>query len=113
MGAMAGTAVARRHRRRREDLTVAVSRRDVVGPAAQMTDRRKRAAVAEVRRALRLRRVAEAAVQSADKQAATAVRRLARLGLAQPDIAASCGVPLWTVRRLLGLTAHAGSPATD
>jgi DNA-directed RNA polymerase specialized sigma24 family protein len=113
MGGTAGTAVARRHRRRMEDLTVAVSRRDAVGPAAQVAERRNRAAVAEVRRALRLRRAAEAAVESADKQAASAVRRLARIGLAQPEIAASCGVPLWTVRRLLRLTEPASSPATD
>jgi len=47
---------------------------------------------------------AEAAAASADAGAADAVRRLGDAGLPQVEIAGVCGVPLWTVRRLLALT---------
>ena len=40
------------------------------------------------------------------------MRTLADQGLAQTEIAATCGIPLWTVRRLLGLTKPADRTET-
>jgi DNA-directed RNA polymerase specialized sigma24 family protein len=104
MGKVADEAIRRRRRRRTDDLVNAVAAHAAARSGTEVADRRQRVAVVEVRRALRGRRLAEAAIASADERAAFAVRTLADGGLAQSEVAATCGVPLWTVRRLLALT---------
>jgi DNA-directed RNA polymerase specialized sigma24 family protein len=111
MGKVSDEAIRRRRRRRTDDLLNAVAAHAAAGSGTELADRRQRVAVVEVRRALRRRRLAEAAIASADERAAIAVRTLADGGLAQSEVAATCGVPLWTVRRLLSLTKAAGDPA--
>jgi DNA-directed RNA polymerase specialized sigma24 family protein len=104
MGKVADEAIRQRRRRRTDDLLKAAATHAAAGSATQLAERRQRVAVAEVRRAVRGRRLAEEAIVSADERAAASVRTLADGGLAQSEIAATCGVPLWTVRRLLRLT---------
>lgn len=104
MGKVADEAIRQRRRRRTDDLVKAAATHAAAGSATQLAERQLRVAVAEVRRAFRSRRLAEEAIDSADERAASAVRILADGGLAQSEIAATCGVPLWTVRRLLALT---------
>ena len=101
---MSDEAIRQRRRRRTDDLVKAEAAHAAADSATQLADRRQRVAVAEVRRAIRGRRLAEEAIVSADERAATALRTLADGGLAQTEIAATCGVPLWTVRRLLALS---------
>ncbi len=109
MGKVADTAIAHRHRRRADELAAAV--RTVSDPEDVQRDRRVRAAIADVRGAVRAWRAAESAVASADERAAAAVRTLTDHGFAQPDIAATCDVPLWTVRRLLALNKPTEAPS--
>jgi DNA-directed RNA polymerase specialized sigma24 family protein len=104
VGKVADEAIRQRRRRRTDDLVNAVAAHAAARSGTELADRRQRVAVVEVRRALRGRRLAEAAIASADERAAIAVRTLADVGLAQSEVAATCGVPLWTVRRLLALT---------
>ena len=108
MGKVADSAIRKRRRRRTDDLARLTAAHAVPKPETEVFARRTRVAVAEVRRAVRTQRLARDAIDSADQRAAAAVRALFDGGLAQPEIAATCGVPLWTVRRLLALT-----PPTD
>jgi DNA-directed RNA polymerase specialized sigma24 family protein len=101
MGKVADEAITGRRRRRTEDLAEVAATHAAAGNPAMLAERRRRVAVAEVRRALRTQRLAREAIVSADERAAVFVRVLANQGLAQSRIAAICGVPLWTVRRLL------------
>ena len=103
MGKVANTAIRRRRRRRTDDLNRAAT----AACASLETDlvrRQRRMAVAELRRAVRTQRLARDAITSAEERGAAAARTLAGQGLAQTEIAATCGIPLWTVRRLLALT---------
>ena len=103
MGKVANTAIRRRRRRRTDDLNRAAT----AASASLETDlvrRQRRMAVAELRRAVRTQRLARDAITSAEERGAAAARTLADQGLAQTEIAATCGIPLWTVRRLLALT---------
>ena len=106
MGKVADSAVERRRARRADGL----ARRAVLRVEVE-ADRRARVAVAEVRRAVRTQELAQQAIDAADERAKTAVRGLSDDGLAQTEIAARCGVPLWTVRRLLALTTPTGPDA--
>lgn len=103
MGKVADEAIRARRRRRTEDLAQVAATHAAAGSSAPLAERRRRVAVAEVRRALRTQRLAREAIVSADEQAAASIRILANHGSAQSEIAATCGVPLWTVRRLLAL----------
>ena len=109
MGKVADTAIAHRHRRRADELAAAAAQ-TVPDQEDVQRDRRVRAAIADVRGAVRAWRAAESAVASADERAAAAVRTLACHGFAQPAIAATCGVSLWTVRRLLALNKPTEAP---
>jgi len=111
MGKVTDAAIRRRRRRRTDGLVRVAAAHAAAGPKAEEADRRRRVAVAEVRRAIRTQRLAQAAIASADERGAAAVRTLADQGLAHPTIAAICGVPLWTVRRLLALTATTADAA--
>jgi DNA-directed RNA polymerase specialized sigma24 family protein len=104
MGKAANTAIRRRRRRRTDDLTRASTTGAGASVEADAGQRQRRMAVAELRRAVRTQRLARDAITSADERGAAAVRTLADQGLAQTEIAATCGIPLWTVRRLLALT---------
>ena len=103
MGKVSDTAVRKRRKRRADDLARRAATAAATRPDAELAARRARVAVAEVRRAVRTQQLANDAIDSADQRAAAAVRTLSDGGLAQPEIAATCGVPLWTVRRLLAL----------
>jgi hypothetical protein len=104
MGEVADEAIRRRRRRRTGDLVKAAATHAAAGSATPLVDRRKRVAVAEVRRALRGRRLAAEGLISADERVAASVRTLTDGGLVRTEIDATCGVPLWTARRLLALT---------
>ena len=104
MGKGTDEAIRQRRQRRTQQLVRVAAVNAAAGPQAEQADRRRRVAVAEVRRAIRIQRLAQAAIASADERGAAAVRILAHQGLAQRDIAAVCGVPQWTVRRVLALT---------
>ena len=113
MGTVADEAIRARRRRRGEDLVKVAAARTAAVPEA-LGERRRRVAVAEVRRAVRAQRLGQEAIVSADERAAASVRILANQGLAQSEIAATCGVPLWTVRRLLALpSTPAAAPGGD
>ena len=104
MGKVADSAVRKRRRRRTDGLERQALARQLQHGEAEAFARRTRVAVAEIRRAVRTQQLAKDAIDAADQRAAAAVRLLVNGGLAQPEIAAMCGVPLWTVRRLLALT---------
>lgn len=104
MGKVANTAIRRRRRRRTDDLTRAATTGSGASLDADLLRRQRRMAVAELRRAVRTQRLARDAITSAEERGAAAARTLADQGLAQTEIAATCGIPLWTVRRLLALT---------
>ena len=109
MGKVADTAVRRRRERRADELARAADRR--TNPTDPRVERGRRTAIAALRRALRAQRRAEDASAAADVQAATAARALVGFGLTQGEIAAACGVPLWTVRRLLAIRTAPTDPA--
>ena len=115
MGAVADEAIRARARRRTDDLAKLASTNAATGPKVQLAERRRRLAVSEVRRALRTQRLAQEAVALADERAAAFIRILADQGFTQSRIAATFGVPLWTVRRLLALTrpAHRAANVGD
>ena len=104
MGEVANNAIRRRRRRRTDDLHRAATAGSGPSLEADLVRRQRRMAVAELRRAVRTQRLARDAITSAEERGAAAVRTLAVQGLAQTEIAATCGIPLWTVRRLLALT---------
>ena len=104
MGKVADSAIRKRRKRRTDDLARRASARAVPQSEAEVFARRTRVAVAEVRRAVRTQQLAKDAIDSADQRAACGVRVLFDGGRSRPEIAAMCGVPLWTVRRLLALT---------
>ena len=104
MGKVANNAIRRRRRRRTDDLNRAATAGSGASLEADLVRRQRRMAVAELRRAVRTQRLARDAITSAEERGAAAVRTLADQGLAQTEIAATCGIPLWTVRRLLALT---------
>lgn len=106
MGRVANTEIRRRRRRRTDDLNRAAAAGNGAHLVAAPLHRQGRMAVAELRRAVRTQRLARDAISSAEERGAVAARTLADLGLAQTEIAATCGIPLWTVRRLLALTKH-------
>ena len=113
MGKVANNAIRRRRRRRTDDLARAATTRSGHSRETELCQRQRRMAVAELRRAVRTQQLARDAITSADQRGAAAARVLADQGLAQTEIAASCGIPLWTVRRLLTLTNSTGRDATD
>lgn len=104
MGKVANTAIRRRRRRRTDDLNRAGKPGASASLEADPVRRQRRMAVAELRRAVRTQRLARDAISSAEERGAVAARTLADQGLPQTEIAATCGIPLWTVRRLLALT---------
>ena len=103
MGKVANTAIRRRRRRRTDDLSRVATAATEASLEADLVRRQRRIAVAELRRAVRTQRLARDAISSAEERGAVAARTLADQGLAQTEIAAMCGIPLWTVRRLLAL----------
>lgn len=109
MGKVADTAVRRRRERRADELARAADRR--TNPTDPRVERDRRTAIAKLRRAVRAQRRAEDASAAADDQAASAARALVDLGLTQGEISAACGVPLWTVRRLLATRPAPTDPA--
>ena len=104
MGRVANTAIRRRRRRRTDELNRAAAPGAGVSPEVDVVQRQRRMAVAELRRAIRTQRLARDAITAAEERGAAAARTLADQGLAQTEIAKTCGVPLWTVRRLLTLS---------
>jgi DNA-directed RNA polymerase specialized sigma24 family protein len=104
MGKVANTAIRRRRRRRTDELNRVATTGSGASHEADLVRRQQRLAVAELRRAARTQRLAREAISSAEERGAAAARTLADQGLAQTEIAATCGIPLWTVRRLLALT---------
>ena len=112
MGKVANSAIRRRRRRRTDDLNRAATAGTGASLEADLVLRLRRMAVAELRRAVRTQRLARDAISSAEERGAVAARTLADLGLAQTEIAATCGIPLWTVRRLLTLTKPTERTAT-
>ena len=104
MGKVANTAIRRRRRRRTDDLNRAGATGAGALHEADLVRRQRRMAIAELRRAVRTQRLARDAIASAEERGAAAARTLAYQGLVQAEIAATCGIPLWTVRRLLALT---------
>ena len=112
MGKVANTAIRRRRRRRTDDLNRAAMAGTGATHEADLLRRQRRMAVAELRRAVRTQRLARDAITSAEERGAAAARTLADQGLTQTEIAATCGIPLWTVRRLLTLTKTTGRVTT-
>jgi DNA-directed RNA polymerase specialized sigma24 family protein len=112
MGRVANTAIRRRRRRRTDDLNRAATAGASASLEADLVHRQRRMAVAELRRAVRTQRLARDAISSAEERGAVAARTLADQGLPQTEIAATCGIPLWTVRRLLALTKPTDRTAT-
>ena len=112
MGKVADTAVRRRRERRADELARAAAAR-CTNTTDPRVERERRKAIAGLRRAVRAQRRAEDATAAADDQAATAARALVDLGLTQGEIAAVCGVPLWTVRRLLATRPAPTDPAVS
>lgn len=104
MGKVANNAIRRRRRRRTDDLHRAARAGSGTSLEADLVRRQRRMAVAELRRSVRTQRLARDAMTSAEERGAAAARALADQGLGQTEIAATCGIPLWTVRRLLALT---------
>jgi DNA-directed RNA polymerase specialized sigma24 family protein len=104
MGKVADEAITARRRRRRKVLVKVAATHPAADAAADQGDRRRRSAVASVRRAVRTQRLAREAISCAEEQAATSIRLLADQGLPQSQIAALCCVPLWTVRRLIAVS---------
>lgn len=112
MGNVANNAIRRRRRRRTDNLNRVATAGTSASLEADLVRRQRRMAVAELRRAVRTQRLARDAITSAEERGAAAARTLADQGLAQSEIAATCGIPLWTVRRLLALTKPTDRTAT-
>ena len=112
MGKVANNAIRRRRRRRSDDLNRAATAGAGTSLKADLVRRQQRMAVAELRRAVRTQRLARDTINSAEERGAAAARALADQGFAQTEIAATCGIPLWTVRRLLALTNPTDRTAT-
>jgi DNA-directed RNA polymerase specialized sigma24 family protein len=112
MGKVANTAIKRRRRRRTDDLSRVATAGTDASLEADFGRRQRRMAVAELRRAVRTQTLARDAISSAEERGAVAARTLADQGLAQTEIAATSGIPLWTVRRLLALTKPTDRTAT-
>jgi hypothetical protein len=104
MGKVADEAVWARRQRPIDGLIKVAATRPMARTDAGPDECRQRTAVAAVRRVVRTQRLARDAIVSADQQAAASIRILSNHGSAQSKIAVSCGVSLWTVRRLLALS---------
>jgi DNA-directed RNA polymerase specialized sigma24 family protein len=112
MGKVTNTAIRRRQRRRIDGLSRTATVGTDASLEADLVRRQRRMTVAELRRAVRTQRLARDAISSAEERGAVAARTLADHGLTQTEIAATCGIPLWTVRRLLALTKPTDRTAT-
>ena len=100
MGKVANQALERRQRQRVRQLGRSSSTSQVSAPARGRLRTEVRAALVELRRALRLKRSAHRAAARADVRAALAVERLTEEGLTHHEVAEASGISPWTVRRL-------------
>ena len=104
MGIVASREQRARARSRSARMDRAIAARDASDPGRVARHKRIKANVAETRKALRTKRSALQALESADRRVAAAVRQLLDEGLTIRRVGEICDLPTSTVSRLGQLT---------